>query len=68
MVDLPSPPLTEGGSLLGRTLFLTTSLKIVVAGVAAFLVWELVLAYASSPAQAAQMTVNSADDTTDSDS
>src|SRR5215208_4800175 len=37
-------------------------LKILAAVGAAFLVWGLVLAYASSPAQAATITVNSTDD------
>ena len=37
MVGLLSPPLKEGGPRMGRTLFLPTSLKIVVAAVAALL-------------------------------
>jgi CSLREA domain-containing protein len=47
---------------MGRTLFLPTSLKLVAAVGAAFLVWGLVLAYASSPAWAATITVDSTAD------
>src|SRR5687768_3392950 len=50
---------------MGRTLFLPTSLKIVVAAGAAFLVWGLVLAYASSPAWASTITVDSLADDAD---
>ena len=41
---------------MGRTLFLPTSLKMVAAVGAAFLLWGLVLAYALSPAHAAATT------------
>jgi hypothetical protein len=49
---------------MGRTLFLPTSLKIVAAVGAAFVLWGLLLAYSAGPAYAATITVNSLDDGT----
>jgi CSLREA domain-containing protein len=48
---------------MGRTLFFPTSLKIVAAAGAAFVLWGLLIALTSSPAQAATYTVNTALDT-----
>jgi CSLREA domain-containing protein len=48
---------------MGRTLFFPTSLKIVAAAGAAFVLWGLLIALTSSPAQAATYTVNNALDT-----
>jgi CSLREA domain-containing protein len=50
---------------MGRTLFLPTSLKIVAAVGAAFVLWGLVLAYSASPAWADTITVNSTADDVD---
>src|SRR5215212_1992266 len=59
MVGLPSAPSKESGFLMGRTLFLPTSLKIVAAVGVAFVLWGLVLA---SPAHAAILTVTNTND------
>jgi CSLREA domain-containing protein len=48
---------------MGRTLFFPTSLKLVAAAGAAFVLWGLLFALTSSPAQAATYTVNTALDT-----
>jgi hypothetical protein len=47
---------------MGHSPFLSTSLKIVAAMGATFVLWGLVLAYASSPAWAADITVTSEDE------
>jgi hypothetical protein len=45
---------------MGRTMFFPTSLKIVAAAGAAFVLWGLLIALTSSPAQAETYTVNTA--------
>src|SRR5215208_5929771 len=66
MVGQPSAHSKGRRSLMGRTLFLPTSLKIVAAVGAALLLWGLLLAYASSPAYADTIfKVNSTGDEND---